>query len=458
MVNGAPARARTALCRVTLVGERRRVDLVLPADEPVGLLLPDVLRLLGDPSSEVPLVRRLVTAQGDVLAQDVTLASAGIADGAVVRLVREQETPPAPVVHDVTDEAADDVDVRAWRWGSAARDRTAGAACVLLAVAAGVFARSAMGAQAAGVGLLTTAVLAAIAGSLAARAGRAGLGAALLALCGAVGFSGVWDLADAGQWSGIARLAALVGVVSLVLALLGAFSALGRGGFVGAVTVAGVGGAWWVSAALVDGSAERAAIALLVLSVVALGVVPRLALSGAGLTSLDDRRAGGASVSRLDVTTALCATHRGLALATVVLALSAGAAGWLVARDASPWSVALAALLVIVLFSRARAYPLVIEVVALQTAGTVVGLRLLWMWMERGEGTEDTGGGSAYGAVAAVCAAVALTLVLLAVRPPEHVRVRLRRVMNMVEAMGVVALLPLAIGAFGTYGRLLDTF
>lgn len=42
------AASRTSLGRVTLVGERRRVDLVLPAQEPLGALLPDVLRLLGD--------------------------------------------------------------------------------------------------------------------------------------------------------------------------------------------------------------------------------------------------------------------------------------------------------------------------------------------------------------------------------------------------------------------------
>lgn len=35
------------LSRVTLVGRRRRVDLVLPSDEPVGRFLPDVLELLG---------------------------------------------------------------------------------------------------------------------------------------------------------------------------------------------------------------------------------------------------------------------------------------------------------------------------------------------------------------------------------------------------------------------------
>ncbi|MFF3146972.1 hypothetical protein ACFVRU_35955 [Streptomyces sp. NPDC057927] len=38
------------------------------------------------------------------------------------------------------------------------------------------------------------------------------------------------------------------------------------------------------------------------------------------------------------------------------------------------------------------------------------------------------------------------------------VRIRLRRFGDVLESVGVIALLPLVIGAFGVYGRLLDTF
>jgi hypothetical protein len=47
---------------------------------------------------------------------------------------------------------------------------------------------------------------------------------------------------------------------------------------------------------------------------------------------------------------------------------------------------------------------------------------------------------------------------VLSTEPPEHVRARLRRIANRVEAIAVVALLPVALGAFGTFERLLDTF
>ncbi|WP_324607301.1 EsaB/YukD family protein, partial [Streptomyces sp. SA3_actF] len=113
---------------MTLVGERRRADLVLPAGEPVGVLLPEILRVLDDRVGERPEVRQLITVEGEALAQDVTLEGAGIADGAVLRLVRAEDAPSAPVVHDVSDEAAADLEVRAWRWdrGAALRGRARG--------------------------------------------------------------------------------------------------------------------------------------------------------------------------------------------------------------------------------------------------------------------------------------------------------------------------------------------
>jgi hypothetical protein len=49
-------------------------------------------------------------------------------------------------------------------------------------------------------------------------------------------------------------------------------------------------------------------------------------------------------------------------------------------------------------------------------------------------------------------------LLVLTVQPAEHVRVRLRRFGDVLESVGVIALFPLLIGAFGVYGRLLDTF
>ncbi|MDG9683398.1 type VII secretion integral membrane protein EccD [Streptomyces sp. DH18] len=445
--------SRSELSRVTLVGERRRADIVLPSDTPIGQLLPDILQLLDDRAASRPLTRQLITSDGSALPHDSTLASAGVSDGAVLRLVRTHAAPPAPVVHDVTDQVADSLDLQAWRWRPAARRVTAGASTVVFAVIAALLARREfpLGTLALALAVATAVLL--VGGALCARigTGNRGLATALLFVSGGLGVLTAWTAADAYDWSGQARLAAVATAVALALLLLGFFSPLGRGGLIGAGATAAV-AAVWEAVAAVEPDPARLGAVMAVFSVVLLGMLPRLALMASGLTALDDRRSGGASVSRHDVADALAATHRGLALATVVTAASATAAGWLLTLTPRPtvWTVLLPSLVAVVLLSRARAFPLVAEVVALFAAAAVLLVRLVMLWMEQGPGGA--------GPVVVLGMAALLPLLALAVEPPEHVRVRLRRTADLIESIGMVGLFPLAIGVFGMYGQLLDKF
>lgn len=444
--------SRAEMSRVTLVGERRRADIVLPSDAPVGQLLPDIMQLLDDRAAARPLTRQLLTADGSALPHDSTLASAGIGDGAVLRLVRTHAAPPAPVVHDVTDQVADDLDMRAWRWRPAARRAAAGATTVAFAVVAALLARSEFPLTALAGALAVVTVVLLVAGALVARLGRGnrGLATALLLASSGLGILTAWTAADAYDWSGALRLAAVAGAVTLSLALLGLFSPLGRGGLIGAMATAALTVAWEGVAAVTSDLARLGAV-MAVVSVVLLGLLPRIALMASGLTALDDRRSGGVSVSRHDVGNALAATHRGLALATLATSVSAAAAGWLLTLADRPtvWTVLLPSLVAVVLLSRARAFPLVAEVVALFAAAAVLVVRLVMLWM-------DHAGGA--GPIAVLCAAALLPLLALAVEPPEHVRVRLRRTADLVESIGVVGLFPLTVGVFGMYGQLLNKF
>ncbi|MEU9122799.1 type VII secretion integral membrane protein EccD [Streptomyces sp. NPDC048506] len=444
--------SQAQLSRVTLVGERRRADVVLRSDMPVGQLLPDVLQLLGDRPASRPMARQLVTSDGSVLPHDSTLVSAGIADGAVLRLVTTHSAPPAPVVHDVTDQVANDLDLRAWRWRPVARRASAGAATVAFAVTAALLARREfpLGAL---VGVLSAVALVLLAaGALVARIGRGnrGLATALLVASGGLGVLIAWTAADAYGWPGTARLAGVAGALVLTLVFLGYFSPLGKGGLVGAVTTATI-AAVWEAVAAVQGDPARLGAVMAVFSLVVLGVLPRLALMASGLTALDDRRSGGISVSRHQVGTALAGTHRGLALSTIVTAVSATSAGWLLTLAEKPtiWTVALASLIVVVLASRTRAFPLIAEVVALLIAASCLVVRLVMVWMEHAGGA---------GPLAVLCVAAALPLVVLAVQVPEHVQVRLRRMGDLVESVGMVGLFPLVFGVFGVYGQLLNQF
>ncbi|MEU1439512.1 type VII secretion integral membrane protein EccD [Streptomyces sp. NPDC005786] len=444
--------SRAEMSRVTLVGERRRADIVLPSDTPVGQLLPDILQLLDDRAAARPLTRQLLTSDGSALPHDSTLASAGIGDGAVLRLVRTHAAPPAPVVHDVTDQVADSLDLQAWRWRPAARRAAAGASTVAFAVIAALLARREFPLAALAGALAAVTVVLLVTGALVARLGRGnrGLATALLLASSGLGILTAWTAADAYDWSGALRLAGVAGAVALSLVLLGFFSPLGRGGLIGAMATAALTVIWEGVSACTSDLARLGAV-MAVVSVVLLGLLPRIALMASGLTALDDRRSGGVSVSRHDVGNALAATHRGLALATLATSVSAAAAGWLLTLADRPtvWTVLLPSLVAVVLLSRARAFPLVAEVVALFGAAAVLVVRLVMLWM-------DHAGGA--GPIAVLCAAALLPLLALAVEPPEHVRVRLRRTADLVESIGVVGLFPLTVGVFGMYGQLLNKF
>ncbi|MEU7331879.1 type VII secretion integral membrane protein EccD [Streptomyces parvus] len=445
--------SRSELSRVTLVGERRRADIVLPSDTPIGQLLPDILQLLDDRAASRPLTRQLIASDGSALPHDSTLASAGVSDGAVLRLVRTHAAPPAPVVHDVTDQVADHLDLQAWRWRPAARRVSAGASTVAFSVIAALLARREVPLGTLAVALTVVTAVLLVGGALFARIGPGNRGpaTALLFVSGGLGILTAWTAADAYAWSGPARLAAVATAVALALLLLGFFSPLGRGGLIGAGATAVV-AAVWEAVAAVESDPARLGAVMAVFSVVLLGMLPRLALMASGLTALDDRRSGGVSVSRHDVADTLAATHRGLALATMVTAVSATAAGWLLTLAARPtvWTVLLPSLVAVVLLSRARAFPLVAEVVALFSAAAVLLVRLVMLWMDQASGGT--------GPVVVLGVAALLPLLVLSVEPPEHVRVRLRRTADLVESIGMVGLFPLAIGVFGVYGQLLDKF
>ncbi|HEX2156209.1 MAG TPA: hypothetical protein VHS79_04385 [Actinomycetes bacterium] len=167
------------------------------------------------------------------------------------------------------------------------------------------------------------------------------------------------------------------------------------------------------------------------------------------LPALDDRRAAAGEVARQDAVAAMAAAHRSLSVATVATAASSALAGVLLAAAPSRWTVTLALALVVVLASRARVYPLVAEVAALVAAAGAVLAALLALWLDRAGAATP---------VAALLALLAAALVVLAVEFPEHVRARFRRLADRLEAVAVLAAIPLAIGVFGTYAQLLDTF
>lgn len=433
--------------RVTLVGGQRRVDVVLPSDEPVGQLLAEAVVMVGELADHPPEARRLATRDGTLLRHDDSLRDAGVMDGSVLRIVGSADAPPPAVVHDITDETADDLDRHVWLWGAGSR-RWFCTAVVVLAV--GLAARVLTG-DAPSVGqravLMSVAVVLLTGGAAVARVAHRPAGVAFLLSGAAVGALGAGVF---GQPLGVS-VVGVAAVTSVTAIALGLGSDVGRGGVIGGALGLALTGGW---ATLLGGGTPwpRTAALLAVVSVALLGVLPRIALTASGLSALDDRRSRGEEVIRPAAANALAGAHRGLTLAVIAAAASAAAAGVALALGTpTSWTVTMGCLVAAALAVRARVFPLTPQVVAVAAAAAVVLVALLAAWSRASAGS-DLHAATVLIAVAGVAALALVT------QPPEHVRARLRKFGDRAEAVTVIAMVPVTVGLFGVYGSLLKTF
>jgi type VII secretion integral membrane protein EccD len=430
------------LTRVTLAGPRHRIDLVLPSDEPIGLLLPEIVAMVGYTGTDASRGYQLSTVDGNALDPEASLHRAEIPDGALLRVDPLVEAPPAATVHDVTDEVVDDLARRPGRWNTAARTWAATVVCAAATVAAAVLATP----EVPWVLILAAGLAVALAGVVVAVLGArpAGVAVFLAGMTTTVGAVGV-GVADGPQRWALWTLVAAWTVVGL-----GTVTGHQRAGALGGGTVM----AYLLAATgmLVLGvPADRIAAVMVVVSVGVLGLLPRAAMVTSGLTRLDDRRAGDEPVSRLSAAAAVDAAHRGLALSCIATAVSAALAGLVLVGAGTGWTVMLAALTAVALASRLRAFPLTVEVLSLIAAVAAIGAGLLWAWGRHAPNLW-------WGPVLAASGVAGLAVLLLVYQPPPHVRARARQYADRIEAVAVVALIPVAVGVFQVYPRLLDTF
>jgi type VII secretion integral membrane protein EccD len=430
------------LTRVTLVGPRRRADLVLPSDEPLGTLLPEIVAMVGMGPSRKPRGYQLSMLGGRVLEPTANLRGAGVTDGTQLRVDPLTEAPPAAIVHDVSDEVSDDLGRRRGRWGDEARRWTATATVTASALLAVLLAEPYLPVAA----LAVTGAVLLVAGMAVAMLAMVPSGVAVL-LAGATVL-----LTTVPAWTGSVpgRAGLAVLGVALTIAALGLATGNRRAGVFGATALLVLLGAWAALLGFGLPAAHTAAV-MGIVSVALLGLLPRLAMIASGLTKLDDRQTDELPVARVAVNAAVDSAHRALALACVATAVSGAVAGWVLAQASDGWALALACLVGVALFLRLRAYPLTIEVVALVAAGLAVATGLVTRWTQSEPHLWWGGAGVAL-------AAAALGVVVLTYRPPVYIRARARQLADRLEGLAVVALVPVAVGVFDVYSRLLDTF
>jgi type VII secretion integral membrane protein EccD len=443
MTTPGTASPRRVLTRITLAGAQRRVDLVLPATEPIGLLLPDVVRLTGYQPSADAHAYQMSLSDGRVLSPDDSLESAGIADGMIVRVDPLAESPSAAVVYDVTDEVVDDLDQRRGRWSDTTRRWTSIAVC---AVAAG-WAALIFAGHTVPVELITIGATVLIAGATNTFFSyrRVGLAIALAGI-------GVFAV-GVGYLPGGYPLRWTLWIVLLTVAIFVINNALGwfRSGVINAAVVL-LFLVLWVVVSVTPLSMAHRTVLVSVISLLVLGLLPRFVAVVSGLTRLDDARNEDQPVHRIAVAAAIDTAHRGLAVGVCAASGSTAAAGWVLAQQPGPWTTILACLIVAVLLFRIRTCPLISEVLALLVAAGAVLLNLVHHWEQANPGVWWGG------ALVALTITVAAVVVLAWEQLAPYVRARARQVVDRAEGVAVAALIPVAVGGLDVYSRLLGVF
>ena len=435
----------TEFTRLTVIGSARKADLVVPNDEAVAGLMPRLMDLLDEPTGSVVRPLTLVRATGEQLDAALTIADQQVSDGELLRLVRSDDAPPPPEVADVTDVLGESLRDRAGLWSTFARQLTGAIAVGVLGCA--LAAQLPAGPVPLAVTVVVLSVTAAIVGRVSLRwicvAGTAaGLGVAATA---------AWRFGSAFNLSQSLRLsAAILGLAVLGWICFGLGFGQGlrsRPAWFGSLVGVPVSTLPLIMVAL-GWSAAQAAAVTAALSVVVCGVLPRLALAASGLTGLDDQVVEGHPRRRDEVWLTVNDAYRLLSWITFAVALPiALTATWLLASNGL-WAVGVGLVVIMVSALRTRAFPLAVQQMALWFA-VLAGLLGGLLGQPRLDDLQ----------VAAILAGLTVLVVIMVLaRPAAHQRAFLRRIGNAIEALSVIALIPLLLGMFGIFSDLLEAF
>ena len=431
--------------RVTVLGSTHKADLVLPDDEPLGTLLPQLLQLLRE---NVPGGEELAisTLSGERLDLGTSMSDQEVAHGSMLRLTSIDEAPHAPEVADVTDAVAltrDDLRDR-WTPRSAATVSAIAAALLSFIICALTLPPTITENllegryQLIGIGVLLG-------------------GAMFLARRGqplpALVFSGatLGAMPPLLQATGDLTPQAIVLVaVSTGWLLLGAVVGWGMkrrsvliAAVVGIVT-AGV----FVTASLLRWDPLILAVSTVLAGLLALGLLPGLALALSGLTRYDDQSVQGQPPERGQVQQAILEGFATLTWTIIAVALPLVLSLLILAGTGEQWAMTMATVAGVIVLLRARILPLTPQKVALFITGAAPLLAVLLNHPDL----------TPMHRAAVLGGVVVLLLVLSLTRPSAVVAAKLRRASEIIELLLMIAIIPLALAALGIFADLLEVF
>ncbi|MBK1784006.1 type VII secretion integral membrane protein EccD [Prauserella cavernicola] len=457
------ATGTTVFSRVTVVAPRTRIDVALPADVAVADLLPMLLEMAKEVSPDGGARHGgwALAKLGDApLEPSRTLASLGVIDGELLQLRKRNENPPPPLYDDVVDaiaEAEPD-SFRPWTKETAQRiGHIAGGLALVLAALALFFGGPLNGGN--GLAAAITAGVGAIAciavGATLSKAYQAESTGVLIAAAGGLPLafvSGFYIVPDVSVRANLLLASALVVVVAAVCILI-----MGTGitTFIAAATAGVLGLIAFLVATLVAHPAAGIAAGTAAVALAGISMLPRATIWLAklplphvpGTAEELKEDSGYPDYSAIERRTSVAHNYMtGLLVGCgAVTAISA----MITATSPEIWGIITAIVATLVLLLRARAYANGSQAVALLTTGLVSagGILIGWIWMADASSRILW----IFGALILLAAAA---LVLGVVFPDQRFSPPMRRTVEIIEAICIATVLPLALAVMGLYSTL----
>jgi len=423
--------------RISVLGTVRNADLVVPADQPATALLPQLLGLLGEGRGPQG-TYTLATALGEPIDMQRPIGELGLHDGTILRLSRETEAPPVPVISDLVDATAEHETTGMWT--EVSRGWVLGACSALTMLTALVILLQVRGTDALEIGIAAGGLYVI---STLCRLLRKDLAWTYFAAAGVLGLWWAWQQFLAG-WS---PLLILLIWLAVQLAALAIHTPQRFAHLAGLAVLAIATGAWWLIHFLVNDPVRAGAVTA-TLALLLLGLTPRLALSVAGVFKADDAVGRGAHLALSEVAGRLDRAHQVLSIAVALLALlwALGMSPVAGAATGNVWTLGITIALIVAWTLRGRHFPLATERAAIYGATLAATATVVWSQRET---------------IWAPLAAVGLALILAAVlfvRISDLAGAQLRRAATWLETLAVVATIPVLVGMFNLYSQLLESF
>jgi type VII secretion integral membrane protein EccD len=458
------ATGTTVFSRVTVVAPRTRIDVALPADVAVADLLPMLLDMAKEatPDGGVRHGGWCLAKLGDSpLDPSRTLASLGVVDGDLLQLRRRNENPPPPLYDDVVDAIAesDPDSYRPWTKETARRFGHIAGSLALLAAAVAVLLAGPIGGGGGLPAALTAgivAIAAIAAGAVMARSyGTADTGV-LVAAAGGLPMAYVAGLyaVPITAGGGVGRPNLLLASVLVLLCASAAIFLVGRGItiFVAAASAGALSAIALVFAVFIAHPTQGVAAATAAVSLAALSVLPRITIQLARLplptvpTNAEDLKedAGFPEYAIIERRTANAHEYMtGMIIGTGTVAATGAV---IAASDGRVWGPILAVVVSLVLMLRGRSYANGAQAVALLVTGMIAASGLLVGWLLSASATDRLL--FVFGTLLLLGAAA---LVLGVVFPKQKFSPVLRRTVDVLEAILIAVVLPLALAVMNLY-------